>query len=357
MISKFRSFMVFSLATLLSFFVLLPVTHAQSQDIKRELVPVCIGFYNVENLFDTINDPRKRDDDFTPDGSNRWNSARYWEKQDRLSEVIFKMGLEITPDGPAVLGLCEVENEAVLIDLANQERIRDRNYQVVHYESPDRRGIDVALMYQPKYFRYISSKAYPTRVGGEDGFLTRDQLLVTGELLGERMHFIVAHWPSRRGGERRSRPLRIDAANVARHIMDSILDAEPGAKIMMMGDLNDDPVDISVRRHLRSTGNKSRLSEDQLFNPFVEFHRRGVGTLAWRDSWNLFDQILLTPALINDDLSTFKFHRAEVFNRPFLRQPSGRFQGYPFRSYGGGVYLGGYSDHFPVYVILLRERR
>jgi hypothetical protein len=323
---------------------------------RQEFISLCIGFYNVENLFDTINDPEIRDEEFTPEGVNRWTGARYLEKLENLAEVIHKMGQELNADGPAVLGLSEVENRAVLEDLAAQEAIRDRHYQVVHYEGPDARGVDVAFLYQPKYFTYISSKAYPTVIEGMPDFRTRDQLLLTGELLGERMHFIVAHWPSRRGGERRSRPLRIAKADIARHIIDSIQGAEPGAKIFFMGDLNDNPTDVSVRRHLRSRGQAEDVGEDELFNPFESLYRRGIGSNAWRDSWSLFDQILLSPGLLGDDYRSFRFFRAEVFNRPFLRQSSGRFQGYPFRTYGSGVYLGGYSDHFPTYVFLIRER-
>jgi hypothetical protein len=331
--------------------------HSQQNNHKREFVTVCIGFYNVENLFDTIISPGINDVDFTPQGNNRWNAARYFEKLDNLAEVIEKMGQNVTPDGPAVLGLAEVENRPVLVDLAMREGIKNRNYQVVHYAGPDRRGIDVAFMYQPKYFKYISSKPYRTVIADREDFRTRDQLLVTGELLGERMHFIVAHWPSRSGGEKRSRPLRIAAADIARGIIDSIQAAEPGAKVFFMGDFNDDPTDRSVRRHLRSNGNASRLKENELFNPFEDFFRKGIGTLAWRDSWNLFDQILFTPALVGQNYQGFQFYKADVFNEPFLRQPSGRFQGYPFRSYGGGVYLGGYSDHFPAYVFLIREKK
>ncbi len=334
------------------------VLHAQQAGTggQGEYISVCIGFYNVENLFDTINDPNIRDDDFTPSGVNRWTGVRYWEKIDNLSKVIAVMGQDLNPDGAVVLGVAEVENRAVLEDLARHERIRDRNYQVVHYPGPDARGVDVAFMYQPRYFRYISSKAYPTEIEGRPDFRTRDQLLLTGELLGERMHFIVAHWPSRRGGERRSRPLRIALADIARHIIDSIQDAEPGAKVIMMGDLNDNPTDVSVRRHLRAIGTREGLKPDELFNPYETLFKRGIGSNAWRDTWSLFDQILVSPALLSDGFDTWTYYKAEVFNAPFLRQPSGRFQGYPFRSYGGGVYLGGFSDHFPTYVYLIREQ-
>lgn len=331
-----------------------PVAAQGQQD--QDFIGVCIGFYNVENLFDTINDPAIRDDDFTPQGVNRWTARRYDEKLENLAKVIAQMGTEFNPDGPAVLGLAEVENRRVLEDLAAQDMISDRNYQVVHYTGPDARGVDVAFFYQPRYFNYISSKAYPSVVEGRPDFRTRDQLLLTGELLGERMHFIVAHWPSRRGGERRSRPLRIAMADIARHIMDSIQAAEPGARVIFMGDLNDNPTDVAVRQHLRSRGSREGLDADELYNPFESLFRRGVGSNAWRDTWSLFDQILLNPGLLGDNYENFRFYRAEVFNAPFLRQPSGRFQGYPFRSYGGGVYLGGYSDHFPTLVYLIRKK-
>ena len=350
-----RFFRFSVLAYTLGFFYLfsgISISYGQQDD--KKFLAVCIAYYNVENLFDTINDPDRNDDEFTPEGANRWTSERYYEKLDRLAEVISKLGTELTPDGPAVIGLSEVENEEVVWDLARQERIKDRNYQVIHYRSPDRR-IDNAFMYNPRYFEVTNTKAVPTTIDDMPGFRTRDQLVVSGLLLGEPIHFIVAHWPSRRGGEARSRPLRIAAADIARSIIDSLKTEDPDAKIIFMGDLNDDPTDISVRRHLDARGDKANLKEGQLYNPFVEFARRGIGTLAWRDSWNLFDQIILTQSLLGDDYSTFRYHRAEVFNRPFLRQPAGRFQGYPFRSYGGGVYLGGYSDHFPTYVFLIRE--
>ncbi len=342
----------------LVFVLFLPfVLRAAKADDQREFVAVAVGFYNVENLFDTINDPNIRDDDWTPQGSNRWNTERYFEKLDNLDRVIYKLAQELNPDGVAILGLAEVENKTVLEDLAAQERIRDRNYQVVHETGPDGRGMDVAFFYNPTYFEYESHKAYPTIIEGRPDFRTRDQLLLSGNLLGERMHFIVAHWPSRVGGEARSRPLRTGKADIARHIIDSIQAAEPGARVFMMGDFNDNPNDISIRKHLRSVGRKEGISEEQLYNPYEDFYRRGIGTNAWRDAWSLFDQILMTPSLLNGDYSTFTYHRAEVFNRPFLRQPSGRFQGYPFRTFGGGVYLGGFSDHFPVYVFLIREHQ
>ena len=331
------------------------VAFSQSKDKDYEIA--AIGFYNVENLFDTIDTPGVRDREYTPTGANQWGTQRYYEKLDRLSEVLALMATEATPDGLAVVGLAEIENEEVIRDLINTERLKDRGYEIVHYDSPDKRGVDVGLIYQPKYYQVTSSKSYTLKIDGMDNFFTRDHLLVSGDFLGERMHFIVAHWPSRRGGEKRSSPLREAAADLARSIVDSIQTAENGkARIMFMGDLNDDPTNISVRKNMRSVGKIEKVRPGEMFNPFESFFKKGIGTLAWRDSWNLFDQIILTDALIDQsDFTNWTYYKAVVFNKPFLMQQGGRFEGYPYRSFAGGQYIGGYSDHFPVYLFILRE--
>lgn len=327
--------------------------YSQSERPSRSLIPVCIAYYNVENLFDTINQSGSSDAEFTPEGSYGWNTERYLTKLDRLAEVISLIGKDITPDGPAVVGLSEIENEAVVWDLVKQERIIDRNYQVIFRQGRDRR-VHNAFIYNPRYFQPENIVSKPVIMEGSPEFRTRDHLIVSGKLLGEPVHFLVAHWPSRGGGEARSRPRRIASAQSAREAIDSIKQIDSEAKIIFMGDLNDDPTDVSVVRYLGSGGNQNRLKAGQLFNPFVDMARRGIGSLAWRDSWNLFDQILVSQSLLEEDYGSFKYLRAEVFNPPFLRQPHGRFQGYPFRSFGGGVYLSGYSDHFPTFIILIR---
>ncbi len=315
----------------------------------------CVAFYNVENLYDTIKDPNVNDDDFTPKGANRWIGPYYIEKLDRLAEVISLMGAEYTPDGPAVMGLAEVENKQVVYDLTQHPRIKSRGYQIVHYDSPDRRGIDVAFIYQPKYFKVESSSTHTLKIPNRDDFYTRDMLLVSGKFMGERMHFIVAHWPSRRGGEKRSAPLREAAGKLAKSIIDSLTLAEgPDAKVIFMGDLNDDPVNKSLRIHMNSKGDITQVVPGSMFNPFEELYKKGIGTLAWQDAWNLFDQIIMTPAYVGNK-SGFHYYKAVVFNKPFLAQKDGRFKGYPWRSYAGGAYTGGYSDHFPTYILLKRK--
>jgi len=322
----------------------------------RKATVACIAFYNVENLFDTIDSPNINDFEYTPRGSKQWDSRKYWDKIDKLGRVLSEIGTEMTPDGAAIIGLAEVENKLVLNDLVNDPQIRDRAYRIVHYDSPDRRGVDVALIYQPKYFTYQSSKPYLFIPEGRDNFFSRDVLLVSGLFQGERMHILVNHWPSRRGGERSSRPLRNAAAQLNRHIIDSLMQAEPEAHILVMGDFNDDPINESMKVHLRAVWNRNQLQAGDLYNPFYDFYRRGQGTLAWRDSWNLFDMIVMSQTLLTEDKSTFTFHRANVFNRPYLLNQEGRFKGYPFRTHAGDTWLKGYSDHLPVYLYLIRER-
>lgn len=323
---------------------------------EKEYQVVCVSFYNLENLFDTLDTPDVRDTEFTPEGDNKWNTHKYYEKLDNLAEVISKIGTDITPDGPAILGVSEIENEVVLEDLAKRESIASRDYQIVHYHSPDRRGVDVALMYQPKYFKVTNSKSYTLSVPDKEDFKTRDQLMVSGELHGELMHFIVGHWPSRSGGESRSRPLRIAAAQLGRHIIDSLQNLDPNAKIILMGDLNDNPDNASVTDHLKAVPEIEKMNDDELYNPFYSFYQKGIGTSAWRDTWSLFDMLLLSKPLTDKDYSTYKLYKANVFNKKFLQQPTGRFKGYPHRTYAGGQYLGGYSDHYPSYVFLIKEK-
>jgi len=343
---------------LVLFLLLGGVNNSFSQDKNKDYFVACIGFYNVENLFDTLDTEGVNDLDFTPSGVNGWNTQRYYEKLDRLSEVISLLGADKTEDGVAVLGLAEIENKSVVEDLIATERLKGRKYKIVHYDSPDKRGIDVGLIYQPKYFKVESSASYTLKIEGNENFYSRDQLLVSGDFQGERMHFIVCHWPSRRGGEKKSSPLREAAGDLSRHIIDSIMVAEgSSAKIIMMGDLNDDPTSKSLVTNLNASGNKEKLTENQLFNASLEHFKKGIGTLAWRDTWNLFDQMILSQAFLNSDYTGYNFYKFVVFNKPFLMQPSGRFKGYPYRSFAGGQYIGGYSDHFPVYLLLIKEKK
>jgi hypothetical protein len=342
---------------LFTFFFLVQTGFSQELDPKKEYNVACVGFYNVENLYDTIDQPLISDQEFTPEGPNRWDGPKYRKKITRLGEVLSQLGTESTPDGAAIIGLCEIENKSVLQDLVNDPKMKSRNYQIVHYDGPDFRGVDVAFLYQPKYFKLISSRSVTVKLGGEDARPTRDELVVTGELNGERIHFIVCHWPSRRGGEKISAPKRMIAAQTAKTIIDSISKAEPGAKVMLMGDLNDDPISPSIKKGLNTAKQRNKIVAGQMYDCMLPLFDKGIGTLAYNDTWNLFDQMIVTPELVRFDFSSWRFYKAKVFNKPFLAEDYGNFKGSPFRTYAGGIYAGGYSDHFPVYIFLVREKK
>jgi len=317
-----------------------------------------IAFYNLENLFDTIDTPGVMDEEFTPEGPNKWTGRRYLEKIDNMALAISRIGEdEGWSGGPAVLGVSEIENRSVLEDLAAHPLLKESNYQVVHYDSPDLRGVDVGLMYRPRFFSVTSSASPVLDIKDEKGerVYTRDQLVVSGIFDGEPMHFIVCHWPSRSGGELTTRPRRNAAATLSRHLVDSLQAIDPDAKIFVMGDLNDDPTDESLRKYLRAAPDAQRLKEGEMFNTMFPLFKKGIGSLYYRDGVNLFDQIIITPSLTGDDYSTYKFRLARVFNSSFLLQKDGQYKGYPLRSFVGTVWQGGFSDHFPVYVFIMRN--
>ena len=324
---------------------------------SQEYVPACIGFYNVENLFDTIDNEDVKDSEFTPGSSKLWNSERYRDKLDKLAKVIGDLGSDVHPDGLIAVGLSEIENRGVIEDLINTKPLKERNYAIVHHDSPDKRGVDVGLIYQPKYFKVYNHKSYTLTIEGKDDFFTRDQLVVSGVLENDTIHLLVGHWPSRRGGEKKSRPLRMAAAELGRTIIDSLFALNEDANIMYMGDLNDDPTDPSVKRNLRTVAEQDKARNGRLFNPMAALHEKGIGSLAYRDTWNLFDQIILSPNLVDKSNGDYNYFGARVYNKPYLLQTDGNYAGYPFRTYVGDNYMGGYSDHFPVFVILVREAK
>ena len=345
------------LRALIGFF-LLNTYRIYSQDVEN-YTAVTVAFYNLENLFDTENDPITFDDDRTPSGKDHWTRAVYEDKLAKMARVIAQIGPDAVPTAPAILGVSEIENRTVLEDLINQPDLKKWNYGIVHYDSPDRRGIDTGLLFQKKLFQVISSSAHELVLFDAENpnqrIYTRDQLLVTGLLAGEKIHIIVNHWPSRSGGEARSQPRREAAAFLNRTIIDSILSQEPYAKIITMGDLNDDPKNKSVKVVLGAKANRNKLALNDLYNPMEAFSEKGLGTLAYRDGWNLFDQIILSAAWVKGNYETFQFYKAGIFNKRFLQTPSGPYKGYPYRSFANGTYSGGYSDHFPVYVSLIRK--
>ncbi|MDT8414626.1 MAG: endonuclease/exonuclease/phosphatase family protein [Flavobacteriaceae bacterium] len=318
-----------------------------------------IAFYNVENLFDTINDPFTFDDDRTPDGRDKWTYKIYRDKLAKTAKVIADIGSDFTKNAPVVIGLSEIENRFVLEDLVKEPQLLPYNYGIIHFDSPDERGIDVALLYQrhvfapenfSKHFLELYDNDDPT-----DRDYTRDQLLVSGKLEGETFHFIVNHWPSRSGGEQRSRSKRLAAASLNKKIIDSLFKIDSQAKIMTMGDFNDDPTNESIRKVLNAKSEQEGLDSTDLYNPMANMLKKGMGTLGYRDSWNIFDQIILSGSLLGKDFSSYRYYKAGIFNASYLIAKTGRYKGYPFRSYADGGYTGGYSDHFPVYVHIIKE--
>jgi hypothetical protein len=337
--------------------LVLIVSLSVSAQEKTAYKITCVGFYNLENLFDYQDDTLINDDEYLPNGSKGWDSTRYANKLENMSRIISEIGTKYTPDGMAVLGVSEIENKGVLEDLVAMPKIKNRNYKIVHFDSPDKRGVDVGLLYQEKYFKFKHAESYPVRFPFSPDSRTRDQLVVTGNMDGEDVSVIVAHWPSRWGGSKASEPRRIEAAKVGRIIIDSLFNDNPNAKIILMGDLNDDPINIAVTDYIKAKGKKKKLKEGDLFNTMYQHYKNGNGTLAYRDVWNLFDQVIISQSLLSEDATNYVFHTAEVFKRDYMIQTTGNYAGYPLRTHAGGKYMNGFSDHFPSYIVLKKKAK
>lgn len=329
--------------------------HAQEKKLYKIHT---IAFYNLENLFDTINDPNKFDES-SPIMELKTNRAEIYKKKVKnMARVIADIGLEVTNNSPAILGICEVENREVIEDLINDSLLRDKNYGIVHYHSPDIRGIDVALLYQKNLFKPISTSSHELKIydlSTKNRIYTRDQLLVSGELEGDLIHVIVNHWPSRSGGEAKSAPNRIAAAKLSKHLVDSLQTIDPYAKVFILGDLNDNPTDTSIKNVLKTEKNRKKMGLKGIFNPYENYFKDGLGTTAYRDAWSLFDQIMLTKPLLEKDFTSFRFYKANIYNKNYLIDKSGTYKGYPKRSFSYSGFTDGFSDHFPVYVYAIKE--
>ena len=396
-------FVVFSL-------FILNVFAQKSTAVKTYKVGI-IGFYNLENYYDTIDQPNIKDDEYTPNGEKKYTGEIYKDKINRLVEVLSQVGKDISPDGLSMFGVAEIENESVLYDLVNHPKLKERNYKIVHYDSPDERGVDVGLIYNPKYFTVMQSR--PLRVNlepsdytltgaeilirnkecieknAQDEFSTgngskgcfeqeildeatqnpkkkfkfttshktRDVLWVTGNYNGDTIHVFVNHWPSRRGGEEASAPGRAIAARVSKQLIDSMMAINSNTKAIVMGDLNDDPVSPSMTKVLGTKGDIEKVEKGGIYNPWVNFYKQGIGTLAYNDAWNLFDQIVITQPFLDKNQSGYFFNKAYIFNRDFMVQKTGKYKGFPLRTFSGNIYNSGYSDHFPTYIVLYKEKK
>jgi hypothetical protein len=334
-----------------------------------------VAFYNFENLYDTVNDEFTNDDEWTPNGAQRWTTEKYQQKLKNLARVISEIGSPENSNAPVLLGCAEVENRDVLEDLIKEPKLQPLDLGIIHFDSPDKRGIDVALLYQKKYFRptsfsniplIIYKKEFPkkeeqsevlddeieVKKENKNRVFTRDQLLVSGFLEDEEIHIIVNHWPSRSGGEKATTMFRGAAGKLNRKIIDSLQQINPQAKVLTMGDFNDGPFNKSIKTGLGAKGIKAEVAEFGVFNPYEDLANKGLGTIAYRDSWNIFDQIIMTASLVKSNFSTFNFWKAGVFNRAYLIQNSGVYKGYPLRN---TLSEAGFSDHLPVYIYLIKQ--
>ena len=376
-----------------------------SAQIKRVAT---IGFYNVENLFDTIQSADYIDttlpknhinfhrsipldslkyleitnnykgpwdyekmkgkkvirrqslsEDFTPKSSKNYTYDIYQQKLKNTAQVISEIGTKYTKTAPVIVGLAEVENRQVLEDLVKQDALKKYDYGIEHYNSFDARGIDVALIYKKKRFLVTQSYKKELVIYREDGKreYTRDLLVVVGILDGEKIAFFVNHWPSRRGGEAVSMPKRNAAANLLKQEMDAIKEKNPNIKLIAMGDFNDDPISPSFKNYVKAVGNEKELSEKYpYFNPMYKMYKKGIASLAYQDAPNLFDQIIYSKNLVSDKIKEeYTVYKTEVFAPSYLINKQGNYKGYPFRSWSGNQFTGGYSDHFPVFTILQKE--
>lgn len=332
-----------------------------TQKKEKKYIIRTIAFYNLENLFDTINDVTKNDE-ASPMMELKSNRSKvYWDKIDKLGSTIAQIGADKTKTSPAIIGVSEVENLSVLEDLVKSTHLATKNYGIIHYDSPDKRGIDVALLYQKSYFEPIHYEVFNPRIYRNNfPVYTRDQLLVSGYLDDELIHIIVNHWPSRSGGEAKSRALREKAAYQNTKIIAQIRKNEENPKILTMGDFNDDPINSSFKKVLKTKREKKNVGPNDLYNPYENLHRRGFNTLAYRDNINLFDMIIISSPLLDKgekEYTTYKMFKAMIFNKRFLSSKKGKYKGYPFRSFSNGAYTGGYSDHYPVYMYLIKEKK
>ncbi|GAA4280513.1 endonuclease/exonuclease/phosphatase family protein [Gaetbulibacter aestuarii] len=304
-----------------------------------------IGFYNLENLFDLSNDPNTNDDDFLPMSSKRWTPKRYQNKLRKLGFAISNIGRQETGKHPALVGLAEVENAKVIRDLLSSEYLEEYRYDYIHFDSLDERGIDVALIYDTDAFKVLHTETFGVLLTDEDGApdFTRDILRVSGLLDNEKIHLIVNHWSSRREGAEETSPKRMASAEKVGYIISQIRDTEPKAKILVLGDYNDEPQSESIQYIVNNC---------QLYNPMETLKSYKRGSVNFKRQWFLFDQILLSTTFFKPSQTEFEFSKAEIFDEDFLKLFNGPFKGSPFRTYVGSKYKGGYSDHFPVYAIL-----
>lgn len=352
-----RSFIVAALLILMSL-------SASAQKTQQNYV---IGFYNLENLFDTYDDPVKNDNEFLPEGKNKWTQAKYEKKLHNMAKVIRSMA-DNNKRWHTILGISEIENRLVIEDLVSQPEIADANYEIVHYDSPDRRGVDVALLYKPDQFTYLDSESIPFDFNSDidfsdtdtSYFKTRDILMVHGLIAGEHFAFYVAHLPSRVGGKGGN--LRSRGAEIIYNHSRRMEAKYPGIKIVAMGDMNDNPTDDSMAKYLHGQERLENVTPTEFYSPYISMLKAGYGSLCYQGVWSIYDLELVNYNLAHAPNGGLKIqpvtknHGKEyygvVFKRPWMTTQKGQYKGYPFRTFSNGAFVGGYSDHYPTYIVI-----
>jgi hypothetical protein len=325
-----------------------------------------IGFYNLENLFDTYHDEGKNDYEYLPDGANKWTEAKYRKKLQNMAHVIAEMKKD-NGVWHTVLGVSEIENRHVLEDLVIEPEIAEANYQIVHYDGPDRRGVDVGLLYKPELMTVVESESIPFDFNssivfdldeaGKEDFRTRDILMVHGIIDGEHFAFYVCHLPSRLGDK--GQDLRGRGAEIAYQHSLMMMQKYPGIKCVVMGDMNDNPDDASMCVYLHGKQTLEEMEPVDYFNPFLSMFKAGYGSLAYRGEWCIFDIIMVNYNLAHAPKGTFqivpitkKKYYGRIFQKPFMTNQTGQYKDTPFRTFSNGAFVGGYSDHYPTYIVI-----
>lgn len=344
--------------------LLLSANLADAQKVRSSYV---IGFYNLENLFDIYDDPAKNDDEYLPDGANNWTEAKYQKKVHNMAQVIRAMH-DDNKCWHTVLGVSEIENRLVLEDLVSDPQIAEANYQIVHYDGPDRRGVDVGMLYDPRTFEYLDSESIPFTFTGsqvefsldqaaQDYFRTRDVLMVHGKIAGEHVAIYVAHLPSRIGGK--GQDLRSRGGEIIYNHSRIMEQKYPGIKIAVMGDMNDNPTDDSQTLWLHGRETIEEMAEEDFFDPFLSMLKSGYGSLAYQGEWNIYDIVQVNYNFAKAPqgglrilpITKKKFY-GRIFAKPFMTQQEGQYAGTPFRTFSNGAFIGGYSDHYPTYIVI-----
>lgn len=340
------------------FITLLLVVATTAVAQEKKIGVYGVGFYNLENLFDTCHDEGKNDYEYLANGTNKWNAMKYESKLANMSKVLAEMGTDLLKNiGCAIIGVSEVENARALSDLVAQPALAARNFKFCHVEGPDKRGVDCGLLYNPRFFEPKDVKLYPyvQKLEKDSGFVTRGFLTVKGSLAGDDIAVIVCHLPSRAA----TSFYRELGAEQVRHLKDSLIAAESNLKVIVMGDMNDDPMDPSMAKSLRAKKKIADVNSGDMFNPWWKTLADGIGTIKYDGGYNLFDQIILSPQLLNKDgkkdYSSLKYVKHQIFSREYMLQQEGKFKGYPKRTFSGGVWLNGFSDHLPSIVYLAKE--